>query len=90
MAVTTFMAMLCLTGVAFCVRFLVALGKERKVTRRCFGLRLRNGSNQEVIRNRGNTINQLIERPGNGLDVERSLTPLATLGNTNRSEKGYF
>ena len=30
MAVTTFMAMLCLTGVAFCVRFLVALGKECK------------------------------------------------------------
>ena len=30
MAVTTFMAMLCLAGVAFCVRFLVALGKECK------------------------------------------------------------
>jgi len=28
MAVTTFMTMLCLAGVAFCVRFLVALGKE--------------------------------------------------------------
>jgi hypothetical protein len=30
MAVTTFMTMLCLAGVAFCVRFLVALGKECK------------------------------------------------------------
>src|SRR5882762_8999513 len=30
MAVTAFMTMLCLAGVAFCVRFLVALGKERK------------------------------------------------------------
>jgi hypothetical protein len=28
--VTTFMAMLCLAGVAFCIRFLVALGKECK------------------------------------------------------------
>ena len=30
MAVTAFMTMLCLAGVAFCVRFLVALGKECK------------------------------------------------------------
>src|SRR5260370_29899576 len=30
MAVTTFMTMLCLAGVAFCVRFLVGLGKEYK------------------------------------------------------------
>jgi hypothetical protein len=30
MAVTMFMTMLCLAGVAFCVRFLVALGKECK------------------------------------------------------------
>jgi len=30
MAATTFMTMLCLAGVAFCVRFLVALGKGCK------------------------------------------------------------
>jgi hypothetical protein len=30
MAVTTFMTMLCLAGVAFCIRFLVALDKECK------------------------------------------------------------
>src|ERR1700694_5551892 len=40
MAVTMFMTMLCLAGVAFCVRFLAAVGKE---------LRLRTGSNHDVI-----------------------------------------
>ena len=78
---TTFMAMLCLAGVAFCVRFLVALGKE---------LRLRNGSNQEVIpqlREHNKSVDRAAwERIGRGPFSDTS----RTLGNTNRSEKGYF
>lgn len=90
MAVTTFVTMLCLAGVAFCVRFLVALGKERKVTRRCYRLRLRNGSNQEVIpqpREHNKSVDRAAwERLGRAPFSDTS----GTLGNINRSEKGYF
>jgi len=90
MAVTTFMAMLCLAGVALCARFLMALGKEHKVTSRCYRLRLRNGSNQEVIpqlREHNKSVDRAAwERIGRGPFSDTS----RTLGNTNRSEKGYF
>jgi len=90
MAVTTFMAMLCLAGVAFCVRFLVALGKECKA--RLPSLLAGPGyrPNQEVIpkpRERNNPVDRAAcERIGRGLFSDTS----RTLGNTNRSEKGYF
>jgi hypothetical protein len=90
MAVTTFMTMLCLAGVAFCVRFLVALGKEckaRSPSRRA-GPAFR--PNQEVIpqpRERNHPVDRAArERIGRGPFSDTS----ETLGNTNRSEKGYF
>jgi hypothetical protein len=90
MAVTMFMTMLCLAGVAFCVRFLVALGKECKAPSpsRLAGPAYR--PNQEVIpqpRERKNPVDRAAwERIGRGPFSD----PSDTLGNTNRSEKGYF
>ena len=81
MAVTMFMTMLCLAGVAFCVRFLAAVGKE---------LRLRTGSNHDVIpqpREHNKPVDRVAwERIGRGAFFDTS----NTLGNTTRSEKGYF
>jgi hypothetical protein len=91
MAVTAFMTMLCLAGVAFCIRFLVALGKERKARPTLLQpARLRAGSNQEVIpqpREHNNPVDRAAwGRIGRGLFSDTS----GPLGNTNRSEKGYF
>lgn len=90
MAVTTFMMMLCLAGVAFCVRFLVALGKECKARSpsRLAGPAYR--PNQGVIpqpRERNHPVDRAAcERIGRGPFSDTS----GMLGNTNRSEKGYF
>ena|SRR5258708_40268412 len=86
-AVTTFMTMLCLAGVAFCVRFLVALGKEYKARSPSLLAGPAYRRNQEVIpqpRERNNPVDRAArERIGRG--------PFSgTLDNTNRSEKGYF
>jgi len=90
MAVTTFMAMLCLAGVAFCVRFLVALGKECKARLPSLLAGPAYRPNQEVIakpRERNNPVDRAAwERVGRGPFSDTS----GTLGNTNRSEKGYF
>jgi hypothetical protein len=91
MAVTTFMTMLCLAGAAFCVRFLVALGKECKArSALLLAARLRTGSNEDVIpqsREHNNPVDRAAwERIGRGPFSDTS----GTLGNTNRSEKGYF
>jgi hypothetical protein len=90
MVVTTFMTMLCLAGVAFCVRFLAALGKECKARSTLLlaapAYRLKPSRNPAAA----GTQYQLIERPGNGLDVDRSLTPLARSATLTDSEKGYF
>src|SRR5258708_1904492 len=88
--VTTVMTMLCLAGVAFCVRFLVALGKECKATSLCHWLRPRTGLNQDVIpqpREPNKPVDRAAWEPiGRGSFSDTS----GTLGNTNRSEKGYF
>jgi len=87
MAVTAFMTMLCLAGVAFCVRFLVALGKERKARSTSLLAAPAYRLKQDVIpqpREHNNPVDRAAwERIGRG--------PFSgTLGNTNRSEKGYF
>src|ERR1700687_5307565 len=90
MAVTTFMTMLSLAGVAFCVRFLVALGKERKARSLLLRAAPAYHSNQEVIpqpREHNKPVDRTArERIGRGAFSDTS----GTLGNTNRSEKGYF
>ena len=90
MAVTTFMAMLSLAGVAFCVRFLVALGKECKARSPSLLAGPEYRPNQEVIpqpRERKNPVDRVAwERIGRGAFSDIS----GALGNTNRSEKGYF
>src|SRR5258708_4123413 len=90
MFATTVMAMLCLAGVAFCVRFLVALGKECKATSLCYWLRPRTGSNQDVIpqpQEHNKPVDRAAWEPiGRGSFSDTS----GTLGNSNRSEKGYF
>ena len=87
MAVTAFMTMLCLAGVAFCVRFLVALGKECKTRSTLLPVPPAYRLKQDVIphtREHNNPVDRAAwER------IERG--PFSgTLGNTNRSEKGYF
>src|SRR5260221_14715710 len=83
---TTVMAMLCLAGVAFCVRFLMALDKECKATSLCYWLRPRTGSNQDVIpqpREHNKPVDRAAWEPiGRGSFSDTS----GTLGNTNRSE----
>jgi hypothetical protein len=90
MAVTTFMTMLCLAGVAFCVRFLVALGKECKARWPSLLAGPAYRPNQEVIpqpREHNKSVDRAAwERIGRGAFSDTS----GTLGNTNRSEKGYF
>ena len=90
MDVTTFMMVLCLAGVAFCVRFLVALGKEYKARSPSLRAGPAYRPNQEVIpqpRERNHPVDRAAwERIGRGPFSDTS----GTLGNTNRSEKGYF
>jgi hypothetical protein len=90
MAVTTFMAMLCLAGIAFCVRFLVALGKECKAPSPSLLAGPAYRPNQEVVpkpRKRNNPVDRAAwERVARGPFSDTS----GTLGNTNRSEKGYL
>ena len=90
MTVTTFMTMLCVAGVAFCVRFLVALGKERKARSPSLLAGPACCPNQEVIpqsRERNNPVDRAAwERIGRGAFSDIS----GTLGNTNRSQKGYL
>lgn len=90
MAVTTFMTMLCLAGVAFCVRFLVALGKERKarstLTLAPPAYRLK----QDVI-SQPREHNKPVDRAAwEGIGRGPFSGTSGTLDNTNRSEKGYF
>jgi len=88
--VTTFMAMLCLAGVAFCIRFLVALGKESKARSPSLLAGPAYRPNQEAIpqpRERNHPVDRAAsERIGRGAFPDTA----RTLGNTNRSEKGYF
>ena len=90
MAVTKFMAVLCLAGVAFCVRFLMALGKECKARLPSLLAGPAYRPNQEAIpkpRERNNPVDRAAwERIGRGPFSDIS----GTLGNTNRSEKEYF
>jgi hypothetical protein len=90
MALTTFMTMLCLAGAAFCVRFLVALGKECKARSPSLLAGPAFRPNQEVIpqpRERNHAVDRAAwERIGRGPCSDTS----GTLDNTNRSEKGYF
>ena len=90
MAVTAFMTMLCLAGVAFCVRFLVALGKECKARSTVLLAAPAYRLKQDVIpqpRERNNPVARAAwERSGRGPFSETS----GALGNPNRSEKGYF
>ena len=87
---TTFMAMLCLAGVAFCVRFLVALGEECKARSPSLLAGPALPPNPRQSRNRRNAIIQLIERAWERIGRGPFSDPSDTLGNTNRSEKGYF
>jgi len=81
MAVTvTVIAMLCLAGIAFNVRFLVALRKESKAV-----------LNEQHSQNGGKTINQLLGRHKNGLGVTVLWARSTTMfDNTARTKKGYF
>ena len=89
-AVTTFMTMLCLAGVAFCVRFLVALGKECKTRSTSLLAAPAYRLKQDVIsqpREHNNSVDRADWEPiGRGPFSDAS----GTFGNTNRSEKGYF
>lgn len=90
MAVTAFMTMLCLAGVAFCVRFLVALGKECKTRLPSLLAGPAYRPNQDVIPQpleHDNPVDRAAwERIRRGPLSDAS----GTLGNINRSEKGYF
>jgi hypothetical protein len=90
MAVTAFMAMLCLASVAFCVRFLVALGKVSKARSPSLLAGPAYLPNQGAIpqpRERTDPVDRAAwERIGRGPLSDTA----GTLGNTNRSEKGYF
>jgi hypothetical protein len=90
MAVTAFMTMLCLAGVAFCVRFLVALGKECNSRSTSLLAAPAHRLKQDIIpqpREHNNSVDRAArERIGRGPFSDTS----GTLGNTNLSEKGYF
>ena len=90
MALTTIMTMLCLAGVAFCVRFLAALGKEckaRSILRRAVPAhRLKQDVIPQLRENNKPVDRAAWERIGRGPFSDAS----GSLGNTNRSEKGYF
>ena len=85
---TTFMTMLCLAGVAFCIRFLVALGKERKARSTLLAAQywLKPRGNPAIAEHNNPVDRAALERIGRGPFSETS----GALGNTNRSEKGYF
>ena len=87
MALTIFMTMLCLAGVAFCVRFLVALDKECKARSTLLlaapAYRLKPTHSPATVGTHNPVDRVARERVGRG--------PFSgTLGNSNRSEKGYF
>jgi hypothetical protein len=90
MALTTFMTMLCLAGLAFCVRFLVALGKECKSRSTLLPAPPAYRLKQDVIpdtREHNKPVGRAAwERIERGPFADTS----GPLGNTNRSEKGYF
>jgi hypothetical protein len=90
MAVTAFMTMLCLASIAFCVRFLVALGKECKGRSISLLAAPSYRLKQDVIpqpREHNRPVDQAAwEQIGRGPFSGTS----GTLGNNNRSEKGYF
>jgi hypothetical protein len=85
MAMTTVMTMLCLAGIAFNVRFLVAVCKEckaRRLSTGCAWVPVRTSAHYP---NGGNTQNQLLERHQN-----RGGLFSGVLDNIDGSEKGYF
>ena len=88
MAVTTFMTMLCLAGVAFCVRFLVALGKECKARSPSLLAGPAYRPNQEVIPQPRERNHPVDRAAGNGLDADPSLTPLARSATRTDRRKG--
>jgi len=86
MVVTTVMTMLCLTGVAFYVRFLVALCMECKARWTFSWVRLHSGSKEYAIPEEGEHKKPVrAARNGSGMGCS-----LGTLDNTDRSEKGYI
>jgi hypothetical protein len=90
MVVTTFMTMLCLAGVAFCIRFLVALGKECKARSPSLLAGPAYRPNQDVIPQLRENNKPVDRAAWEGIGRGPFSDTSGSLGNTNRSEKGYF